>query len=127
ASDETAAAFLPRWIRDDRLILAGARRRLDCGEQRRLNCHANASDFTLMAIATGRTQTGVALSWNVSPAHASKSVCAMTDAIASAASGGTALPMRSRHAESDEPYSSRISSASTRLCSAASSNVVNGR
>lgn len=49
----------------------------------------------------------------------------MTWAIASAAAGGTALPIRSRQAWSLRPSSSSHSSGSTRLCRAASSRVAN--
>lgn len=64
-------------------------------------------------IATGRTQIGVDPSTNVAPDHASKSVVPKTFAMASAAFGGTAFPMRSRQSASDNPSSSRCSSGSS--------------
>ena len=82
---------------------------------------------TEIATAILRTQIGSTDSMKVWPDHAASSARPIADPTASAASGGTALPMRSRHAESDSPSSSSVSSGQTRLCNAAHSSVVNGR
>ena len=71
-------------------------------------------------MASGRTQIGTADSMKLSPDQASSSVSPMVSAMAVAAAGGTALPMRSRQVASDIPSNSRCSSGSTRLCNAAS-------
>jgi len=70
---------------------------------------------------------GVEPSTNVSPVQASSSVRPMTSAMAVAALGGMAFPIRSRQALSESPSSSSCSSGSMSDCRTPVSKVVKGR